>query len=232
MEGIGSDVKLSWGMSFLGENGTEPRLSLVCLASEIRKSTRQREQQDQSRAEKRHEQRGLERKTQSGEVKPEGCLAYAESVHRNWNHLNEERYRNDDRELRQSDRNPHAVGDRGIKRDDRRLDNNGADKTPRECAWCFLETRKCRRQPFEPLVDPVRVEPSQWLSELGEQVWKANRHTRHRRGSGKCCPQQAGAERSSITKAGMQRRPDRRDQHQREQSNSTIDQHDRGCERA
>ncbi len=63
-----------------------------------------------------------------------------------------------DRELREGDRDPQAVGDREIERDQDALDGHRAGEAGGQGRRRFLEPRQRRRQPLEPLVDPFRVE--------------------------------------------------------------------------
>src|SRR4029077_11729801 len=92
--------------------------------AEVDDASREGKQHDQGGPGERYEQRRFERQPQPGEIEAERRLADAEAVHREGNHLDDERDRDDDGELSKTDRDIHAPGDRNIKENEDRLHQN------------------------------------------------------------------------------------------------------------
>ena len=69
------------------------------LAGDVGHATRQREQQNEGRADEGDQKSRFEGESEAREVEAERRLPDAEPVHRHWNHLDDEGNRDDHRQL-------------------------------------------------------------------------------------------------------------------------------------
>jgi len=204
----------------------------VAAATEIRSRAGRREDHDERCAEERYRQRRFGRQAQPRQVQHERLFAHAPAVHRQRQHLDDERNWHEDSQVRDRHVQAKRVADRPVEADEDALHGNRAAKTGGQRLRRISELAEAGRQALDSLADPFLMQRSQGREQHPDTVGQEQDGNGDGEGADDTRPEEARSDRADrLAHARGHGRADGCGKDQPQEPDAAIDQHDRRRQR-